>query len=404
MAQTQFRCRTCRESYPVQTEDLENTLSCKRCRITFQLQRIGDYVLLEELGRGAFSVVYKAYDLRNHRHVALKQLNESAVPEHEFGAWVKRAVAEARALGKIDYHPNVMPLFDSGYSGRAFYLVAPFIRGQQLAKMIPKTGMADPVQAVELAIVILRALEHVHGFGIYHRDIKPGNIMIGTNGDPMLIDFGLVAYQEGERSVRTQIGTVLGTPAYMPPEQALGDLDRVGPWSDQYSAGVVLYKMLTGNEPYPGKNFHAIIAAVGDYNTAPLPPRHFRPDLDLTLEQLVLKSIAKFPGDRFKNCAELADRLRAWLDSRPTRSFVSQSGEAVSSPAEPAPPKQQRNRPTPAASEAPVGPGPSHGRSNWWAVLVVVLVLLLGIGGVLAWRWVGGRPPPATPNFFDPTR
>jgi serine/threonine protein kinase len=407
MSQTQFRCRTCREVYPVSTEELEKPQFCQCCQTEVQLNRIDSYVLLEELGRGAFSVVYLAYDLRNRRHVALKQLREGAITEHDFDSWVKRAVTEARALGKIEYHPNILPLFDSGYSGRSFYMVAPYIRGQELGKTIPKGGFPDPTRAVELAVVIVRALEHVHGFGIYHRDIKPGNILIAANGEPMLIDFGLVACQESEMSIQTQMGTVLGTPAYMPPEQALGELDRVGPWSDQYSAGVVLYKMLTGSEPYPGKSFHAVIAAVGDYNTKPIPPSRFRPNLDPTLEQLVLKAIEKYPGKRFKSCVEFAERLRGWLDSRPTRA-PAPPPKPVPPPlppqpvVPPPPPPPSSPLPPPRLDETLLPPGSSLHPRGGWTIFTVVVAVLLGVGGFLAWKSFHPSTPP--PTFFDPTK
>jgi serine/threonine protein kinase len=416
MSTTQFRCRSCREVHPVPIEDLDKPLHCERCQTDVSLNRLGDYVLLDELGRGAFSVVYLAYDLRNHRQVAVKQLNENAVPEHQFDSWGKRAVSEARALGKIEYHPNVLPLFDSGYSGRSFYMVAPYIRGEQLGKMIPKGGFPNSARAVELAIVILRALHHVHSFGIYHRDIKPGNILIAANGEPMLIDFGLVACQEGEMSFRTQLGTVLGTPAYMPPEQALGDLDRVGPWSDQYSAGVVLYKMLTGNEPYPGKNFHAVIAAVGDYNTGPIPPSRCRPDLDPALEKLVLRSIAKYPGERFKSCAEFADRLRAWLDSHPRRTPPIPLRQVVPPPVPEPPPLPAPNTRTPpvpatrvpAVQMPPLPLGldlrPRPTSKVLWTVVAVALAALLGIGGFFAWKASHGATPATTLPFHDFTK
>jgi serine/threonine-protein kinase len=407
----QFRCRTCREAHQVLIEDLEKPLHCQRCQKELHLDRIDSYIVLEELGRGAFSVVYLAYDLRNYRHVALKQLNENAVPENEFDSWVKRAVTEARALGKIEYHPNVLPLFDSGYSGRSFYMVAPYIRGEQLGKIIPKDGFPNAAKAVELAIGILRALEHVHRFSVYHRDIKPGNILISATGDPMLIDFGLVACQESEMTIRTQMGTVLGTPAYMPPEQALGELDRVGPWSDQYSAGVVLYKMLTGSEPYPGKSFHAMIQAVGDYNKAPVPPRAVRRDLDPALEQLVLKAIAKYPGERFKSCGEFAERLRAWLNSQPTRQAP--PPQPVPPPVPPrlvTPPLPPKAPPSPPPAPPPLplpllAPERGRNRGTMWMVLTVAAALLLGMGGVLAWRsYHPTTPPHSTPPFFDPTK
>ncbi len=213
-------------------------------------------------------------------------------------------------------------------------MVTPVIRGETLDKIIPTGGFPDPLRAVQLAITILRALQHVHGFKIYHRDVKPSNIMIDANGNLFLVDFGLASCRQIDTSHHTEMGTVLGTPAYMPPEQARGEVNRIGPWSDQYGAGAVLFKMLTENVPYPGKGY-AVLADVGNYDKPPKRPRKFRPDLDVDLEKLVLRALEKFPGKRFASCAAFAEALRAWGKKRKGDPQPRREPEAVSPTLEP---------------------------------------------------------------------
>lgn len=373
MSHTRVRCPSCQDLGPVRLPDLEKDLNCKGCGARFRAERIQEYVLLDELGRGAFSIVYRAYDLRNHREVALKLLNEKVIPAHEFDAWVKRAVLEARALAKIDFHPNVLPMYNSGHAGAKFFLVSPIIRGKSLDKVIPQGGFADPLEAVERAITILKALEHVHRINIYHRDIKPSNIMVDESGNLFLIDFGLVACQQRDASVYLEMGTVIGTPAFMPPEQARGEVDRIGPWSDQYGAGAVLYKMLTGNAPYLGQGY-GFLADVASYDKLPVPPTRYRPDLDRTLEALVLKALRKYPGERFKSCAQFAEELRAWTEDR------EKGKTAGRQPPEQMVPGRQPPEPPPAPQKT------RRLRRVLWTAVVLAVLAGLGVGGWLAWK------------------
>jgi serine/threonine-protein kinase len=414
MSQTRIRCPACKQLVPVLPQDLEKTVVCPQCRVRFQPARLNEYVLLDELGHGAFSAVHLAYDLRNGREIALKQLDDKGIPEHEFAEWAERAVAEARALAQIDFHPNVLPMYNSGHLGKKFFLVSPVIRGKSLDKLIPEHGFPDPLRAVEFAVLVLRALHHVHGFNVYHRDVKPSNIMIDEEGHLFLIDFGIVAIRQPNRAIKTRLGTVMGTPAYMPPEQALGDVKRVGPRSDQYGAGAVLYHMLTGKVPFPGGDPYTVIGDVVDPNKLPLPPRHFRPELDPALEALVLTSLRKAPGERFENCAQFADRLQAWaeewkqrqvLGARPPenpRAAAAAPGPAARPVPKVAPPTRkpgQQPPPTmqPAAATLPgpasAAPGggetsgqPGPWRTLLWTVIALAALAALVGGGYLAWK------------------
>ena len=303
MSQISTQCPACKQPLPVRAEDLEKILCCPHCQKQFRLERLEDYLLIGVLGAGAFGIVYRAYDLRNRREVALKQLNEKAIPEHEFDSWVQRRHRGPRP-GEDRLSPQCLAAVHVGRVGKSFFMVTPVIRGETLDKIIPTGGFPDPLRAVQLAITILRALQHVHGFKIYHRDVKPSNIMIDANGNLFLVDFGLASCRQIDTSHHTEMGTVLGTPAYMPPEQARGEVNRIGPWSDQYGAGAVLFKMLTENVPYPGKGY-AVLADVGNYDKPPKRPREFRPDLDVDLEKLVLRALENSP----ENGSPAAPRL-----------------------------------------------------------------------------------------------
>jgi serine/threonine-protein kinase len=390
MSAIRITCPACKHAQGVRENDLDKSLSCKSCGQQFRVERLEDYALLDELGRGAFGIVWRAYDTRLKREVALKQLNEMAIPEHEVETWVKRAVTEASALAKIDFHPNVLPLYNAGYYGRKFYMVTPVIRGPTLDKLIPEEGFPDPLKAVGFATTILRALQHIHKFKVYHRDVKPSNVMLGEAGNVFLVDFGLAACQQMEVSTWTEAGTVLGTPAYMPPEQARGEVSRVGPWSDQYGAGVVLYKMLTGRVPYPGKGY-MVLADVGDYKKPPLPPRHFRRNLDPELESLILRAIAKFPGDRFESCIEFASALDTWAKKWSKRN---EPQPPLALPVEKSHSRQRTQR-----REYDRGTAP---RSRMWLWLLLGLLLLGGLAATVYFAFI--KEKPAKQKFDDFTR
>lgn len=388
MSQLNVSCPGCKRAYPVRVEDLQRSLVCKACKLTFKAEKIEDYILMDRLGEGMFGVVYRAWDARLKREVALKQLNERNVPEHEIESWVKRAVHEAEALAKIDFHPNVLPLYNAGYTGRKFYMVTPVIRGQSLDKIIPERGFPDQLTAINLGITILRALEHVHRFKVYHRDIKPSNMMQDENKNLFLVDFGLAAVQQIDFSSWSEMGTVLGTPAYMPPEQATGDVHRVGPWSDQYGAAAVIYKMLTGKVPYPGKGY-VVLAAVADPKTQPIAPRQYRPNIDSELERIILKGISKFPGDRYGSCEELASALQRWADRSKGR--ATPDAFPVNQPARIA----ERIEKWPERKRKKKSPLP-------W-ILAILLVIGLAVGSYFALKEPNKKSTPAV-KFDDFTK
>ena len=266
-------------------------------------QVFGDFELLEEIGRGGMGVVYKARQRSLERSVALKML---LTQQFTSPAVVPRFLAEARAAASLS-HPNIVNVYQVGECDVGHYFVMELIDGQSLEALLSERTI--PVSwAVSFLIVVTEAVHYAHTKGIVHRDLKPANVMIDQRRRPIVMDFGLAKFL-GKRSGLTQEGAILGTPAYMSPEQADGDPAQVGPASDVYSLGAILYTLLTGRPAYdectPLKTILKVIA------TDPPPPvRGLRPDVPPALERICLKCLSKRPADRYPSAQALADDLR----------------------------------------------------------------------------------------------
>jgi len=323
---------------------------------------VGPYCDLELVGRGAFGVVYRARHQVLGRVVALKLLLPETLSE---GDTVPRFLREAQTAAKLD-HPNIVPVYDAAQDHGTYYIAAKWIEGPMLARVIPDNGF-EASKAVDFTCQLLAALAHAHAQGVVHRDVKPENILLDKAQERVqLTDFGLVGILGAEASKLTRIGSVMGTPPYMAPEQALGDTRRIGPASDIYSAGVVLYKLLTNRlpftEPYP-EILSSIIAV------PPPPPSRYRPDLNPRLEQLCLKALAKKPEERFASAAEFAAQLSA---CRIALSPPSTGGTPQPPPAA-----------SPPVSSLPMQASPNKGLSQRWLVAAgTFLVLSVGFVGL----------------------
>jgi serine/threonine-protein kinase len=266
---------------------------------------IGDYQLIEEIGRGGMGVVFRARQISLDREVAVKMILRGRLASE---ADLQRFLAEATATARLE-HPAIVPVYDVGdMDGRPFFSMK-LIEGQTLADRVAD-GPLPQREAAELVSAVARAVDFAHGQGVLHRDLKPSNILIANDGTALVTDFGL-AKQTGAAADLTRSGVLLGTPAYMSPEQAGGRRDTVGPASDVYSLGCVLYFALTGRSPFVADSPMQLVMLVIEQD--PTPPRALRPSLDRDLEMIVIRCLQKPTDLRYESAAALADDLDAFL-------------------------------------------------------------------------------------------
>jgi eukaryotic-like serine/threonine-protein kinase len=270
----------------------------------------GDYELLEELGRGGMGVVYKARQRSLQRTIALKMIlrGDLAAPQD-----LARFQAEARAAARLD-HPNIVAVYDAGECDGQAYFTMRQVEGQTLAALL-STGPMKPRAAAACLAVICRAVHYAHEHGILHRDLKPSNVLIDREGRPHVTDFGLAKWVTGAaesgQAGLTLSGGIVGTPAYMAPEQISNLRGKPSPASDVYSLGVILYEMLTGRPPFQGASAVDTLLLVLDQD--PVSPRLLNPKLDADLEVICLQCLQKEPGSRYGSAADLAADLEAFV-------------------------------------------------------------------------------------------
>ena len=312
------RCPGCQSSVLVPaTESLpgrSGTASGKNQSTTPNARTSGDsvgrFVVRSKLGAGAFGTVYRAFDPQLQREVALKVPNAGVLDSPKR---VERFLREARAAANLT-HPHIVPVFDAGKDADRYYIASAFIDGNSLADTIPDGG-TEYRRAATLARELAEALAYAHGQGVVHRDVKPANCLVDRADGLHLADFGLAAKSDDSSEAKlTNDGAVLGTPAYMAPEQAAGQKGEARPGSDQYAVGVVLYELLTGRTPFSGP---PAVVLYNVLNTEPERPSAVRPDIPRDLETVCAKAMAKRPEDRYPGCQALADDLRRWLDDEP---------------------------------------------------------------------------------------
>src|SRR5205823_2062160 len=275
------------------------------------LGELGDYELLEEVGRGGQGVVFRARQKSLNRTVALKVIS---LGQWASKAHLKRFRREAEAAASLD-HPSIVPIYEVGEREGACYFSMKFVEGGQLDEVVKRAPMSIR-QAAELIAKVARTVHYAHEHGILHRDIKPGNILLDTKGEPQLTDFGLARLVEAESTV-TRTMEVMGTPSYMAPEQAAGEYTKLSNATDVYGLGAVLYQLLTGHPPFAGSTTYEIIKLLLD--SEPRPPRLLNPKIDRELSTICLKCLEKDPRRRYSSALALAEDLEHWLKHEPIR-------------------------------------------------------------------------------------
>ncbi|TMH59973.1 MAG: serine/threonine protein kinase, partial [Betaproteobacteria bacterium] len=267
-----------------------------------ELSSIGKYEIRREIGRGAMGVVYEGYDPSIKRVVALKTIRAEQLAGEDPSAVIARFRREAQAAGRLN-HPNIVSIYDFGEDDGAWYIAMEFVQGRELKECFETNERFKIADIVRIMGEILSALGYSHDQGVIHRDIKPANIFLLSNGSVKVADFGIAHI---EASNLTQVGTVMGTPSYMSPEQIMGL--PVDGRSDLFSAGVVLYQFLTGERPFAGSATTTMQKVLKE---EPLPPSTLNVQLPPAMDTVVRKALAKRAEERFQTAQEFADAVRA---------------------------------------------------------------------------------------------
>ncbi|HTS97306.1 MAG TPA: Stk1 family PASTA domain-containing Ser/Thr kinase [Streptosporangiaceae bacterium] len=347
----------------------------------------GRYELDGVVGRGGMAEVYRARDIRLDRIVAVKTLRDDLARDQTFQARFRREAQSAASLN----HPSIVAVYDTGEDMVGHtpvpYIVMEYVDGRTLRDLLRDDRRLLPERALEITDGVLRALDYSHRNGIVHRDIKPGNVMLTRSGDVKVMDFGIARAVSDAQATMTQTAQVIGTAQYLSPEQARGE--RVDARSDLYSTGCLLYELLTGRPPFTGDSPVAI--AYQHVRENPVPPSRVDPEIPPWADSIVLKAMAKDPGDRYQSAGDMRNDIQRALQGMPvaaptrvdayqgTRRMGQAAGMAGATSA--IPPYDY------GPEEGPPGRG---GRKKWpWVVAAIVAVLLIA-GLIYAFNYVSG--------------
>ncbi len=275
-----------------------------------ELSKLGRYELRRTLGKGAMGVVYEGYDPKLGRKVAIKTILQGPdVDPHTAQEYEKRFTREATAAARLN-HPNIVQVYDFGVETDMAYLVMEFVHGTELAAFFDQNEQFDIEDATRLMTELLDALELAHNAGVIHRDIKPANIMVDNDGHAKLADFGVARVSDGQDT--SQAGTMVGTPAYMSPEQIQGQ--KVDRRTDLFSAGVVLYQFLTGQKPFSGGGVYTLARKI--LHDDPPAPSLIVTSISPEYDQVIARALAKKPEDRYQTAGEFSEALNRALKGR----------------------------------------------------------------------------------------
>ncbi len=332
---------------------------------------LGKYEVRGVLGRGAAGIVYDAWDPVISRRVAIKTVKLPGADDIESEEELGRFRREAQAAGRLS-HPNIVPVYDYGETDEIAYIVMEHIDGGSLKGVMDKAGQVPPADALRIMQQLLAGLQFSHDRGIVHRDIKPANVMMTAEHIAKITDFGIARI---EGSGATMVGTMLGTPTYMSPEQWRGDAE-IDARSDIYAAGVLLYHMLTGRRPFDGGNQSAIMHQV---LTADLePPSHISVSAPPELDAVVIKAMARKAEDRYQSAASFADGL-----ARAMSGGAGHDGDATLI----ATPRPKRAAPSGISAPAAMAQNPSRRKTG--VMIAAVVGALVVIGGGMSWLMLG---------------
>ena len=330
-------------------------------------QMLGPYRIINQVGKGGMATVYKAYQPSVDRYVAIKVLPSQLAESKEFAA---RFQQEARIIAKLE-HPHILPVFDYGESDGVAYFVMRYMDAGTLKERMIE-GRPLPLHEIDrLFTQLAEALSYAHSRGIVHRDLKPANVLIDAQGNVFLTDFGIAKLLESASPRLTQTDAIMGTPAYISPEQAQGH--PVDQRSDIYSLGIILYEIVTGSVPFTAET---PLAVLFKHISDPLPPPSLvRPDIPPVVEQVLLKALAKDPRDRFGTAAEF---VAAWERALQARETMKHAPEAatVPPPSTTGAPPQRKPVPLPKPASKPGLP------TAWIVGCLVVACAVFGLGGV----------------------